>query len=269
MDYVQAAVMGILHGIAEWLPMSTSGQTMFAAVNLFGISPEELYSYSILIQMGALLALFYKFRYDFGKILMNLLTLRWGEEESFLFYSTLFTIVIGAPLHRLFMEAVSPVNPEIINGLLGIVLIVTGVRMKKSRKAPLERAKRGVGGSKEEVTVVDAIIAGVVQGIAFIPGISRSGMTIGALLLLGVDQKKAVRMSFLMAIFAITGLMFLERESAAQPLPLSLTAVISAFAVSLLMLEIITRLAEKLNFSRFCVLFGAIAFVIAVLGVLI
>ncbi|GAB6102601.1 undecaprenyl-diphosphate phosphatase [Thermococcus atlanticus] len=265
MDYVQAAIIGILRGITEWLPVSSSGQAMLTVMNTFGITPEEAHSYTILIQMGALLALFYRFRYDFGKILMNLLTLRWGEEESFLFYSTLFTAAVGLPLYRAFGGFSDSSTPEIINGLIGAALIATGLMMR----APLERVERGIRRGKEEVTVIDAIIAGVAQGAALIPGISRSGMTIGVLLFLGVDRRKAVRMSFLMAIFAITGALFIEGESVAQPVPLSLTAVLSSFAVSLLMMEVILRLAEKLDFSRFCMLFGAVALIAAVMGVLL
>ncbi|WP_461866436.1 undecaprenyl-diphosphate phosphatase [Thermococcus sp.] len=262
MDYTQAVIMGILQGLVQWLPINSSGHVMDTIITILGMSPSEAYSYLILFHMGALLALFYKFRYDLGKILMKLLRFRWEGEESFLFYSTLFTFVIGIPLYKGFKSCI---NPEIINGLIGIILVLTGLR----RQAPLERVGKEIRQSKEEVTVVDALIAGLAQGIAVIPGISRSGMTIGALLFLGIDQKKAVRMSFLMAVFAITGSLFLEGKSLTQPLSLSLTAVLSSFAVSLLMMEAILKLAKKLDFSKFCMVFGVIATVMALLGVLL
>ncbi len=262
MDYVQAVIIGILQGIVQWLPINSSGHVMNTVITMLGMSPAEAYSYLILFHMGALLALFYRFRYDLGKILMNLMTFRWGEEESFLFYSTLFTFVVGLPLYK---GIKGYINPEIINGLIGIILVFTGLMMR----APLENVGKSIRQSKEEVTVADALIAGLAQGISIIPGISRSGMTVGALLFLGVDQKKAVRMSFLMGIFAITGLLFLHRESVALPLTVSLTAVLSAFIISLLMLEVLTKLAEKLDFSKFCIVFGFIAVIMAVLGVLL
>ncbi|HIP89303.1 MAG TPA: undecaprenyl-diphosphate phosphatase [Thermococcus paralvinellae] len=263
MDYVEAVIMGVLQGFAEWLPVSSSGQVMLALINLFGVSPEKAYSYSLLLHLGTLFAVLFKFRYELGRILTNLITLRWGEDETFLFYSTLFTAVIGLPLYRAFKTVVASLNVEAVNGIVGFALILTGIILSKGREKSKDVAR------KEEITFVEAMIAGVAQGIAVLPGISRSGMTIGALLLLGVEQKKAVRLSFLMAVPAISGALFLELQSVNEPITVSLMAVLSAFVVSLLALEGMLKLAERLNFSRFCILFGGIAIIASLAGVLI
>ncbi|WP_457753411.1 undecaprenyl-diphosphate phosphatase [Thermococcus sp.] len=270
MNYIEAIIMGILQGFTEWLPISSSGQVMLAMMNFFGISPEKAYSYALLLHFGTLFAVLFKFRYELGRILMNLVTLRWGEEETFLFYSTLFTAVIGLPLYKTFKTIVTSLNAEVVNGIVGAALILTGVILAKSREEPKDEfgqitpKKR-----KKEVTIVEAMVAGIAQGVAVLPGISRSGMTIGALLLLGVDQKKAVRLSFLMAVPAIFGALFLELQAVSEPITVSLVAVLSAFIVSLLTLEGMLALAERLNFSKFCIVFGSIAVVVSIMGVLI
>ncbi|USH00986.1 undecaprenyl-diphosphate phosphatase [Thermococcus argininiproducens] len=271
MEYYQAVFIGILQGITEWLPISSSGQVMLSLINFIRISPEDAYSYSLILHLGTLMALLFKFRYDLGKIMFKLLLFRWEEEEKFLFYSTLFTGLIGLPLYKGFKSIVSSFNPEAVNGIIGIALILTGIMLKKSQEAPLERLEKGLKKEKDEVTIVDAIIAGIAQGVAVIPGISRSGMTIGSLLLLGIKQEKAVRLSFLMAAPAIIGALFLELPEASrtsEPLSLPLASILSAFIVSLLMLELMMKLAKRLNFSRFCIFFGFIALIASLVGVL-
>ncbi|AHF80170.1 undecaprenyl-diphosphate phosphatase [Thermococcus paralvinellae] len=270
MNYTEAIIMGILQGFTEWLPISSSGQVMLALINFFGISPEKAHSYALLLHFGTLFAVLFKFRYELGKILMNLITLRWGEEETFLFYSTLFTAVVGFPLYKAFKTAVASLNVESVNGIVGFALILTGIVLARSRENPKDEFEQIVTKKRKgEVTIVEAIIAGIAQGVAILPGISRSGMTIGALLLLGVEQKKAVKLSFLMAVPAIFGALFLELRAVNEPITVSLAAVLSAFIVSLLTLEGMLKLAEKLNFSKFCILFGSIAVIASLMGVLI
>jgi undecaprenyl-diphosphatase len=272
MEYYQAIIIGLFQGITEWLPISSSGQTMLFLINLLKIPPEQAYSYSLLLHLGTLMALFFKFRYELSKILLKLVLFRWEEEEKFLFYSTLFTGIVGLPLYKTFKLVASSFNGEAINGIIGIALILTGIILKKSREAPLEKLEKGLKSEKEEATIFDSIIAGVAQGIAVIPGISRSGMTVGSLLLLGIKQEKAIRLSFLMAIPAITGALFLELPEVSrtsEPLTIPLAAVITAFVVSLLMIEVMLRLAKRLDFSKFCIFFGFIALIASLLGVLI
>ncbi|EHR79626.1 UDP-diphosphatase [Thermococcus litoralis DSM 5473] len=272
MEYYQAIFIGLLQGVTEWLPISSSGQVMLFLINLLKIPPEQAYSYSLILHLGTLMALFFKFRYDLGRILLKLILFRWEEEERFLFYSTLFTGIIGLPIYKTFKIVASSFNGEAINGIIGIALILTGIILKKAQEAPLEKLEKGLKSKKEEVTIFDAIVAGVAQGIAVIPGISRSGMTVGSLLLLGIKQEKAVRLSFLMAIPAITGALFLELpevSSTSEPLTIPLAAVITAFVVSLLMIEVMLKIAKRLDFSKFCIFFGFIALIASLLEVLV
>lgn len=255
--YEEAVIIGIFRGIMEWLPVSTS------AMPALGISHEQVYSYSLMVRLGALMALAYRFRYDFGKIFFRLITFRWEEEERFLFYSTLFTGIVGLPIYRAFTERAASLNMDAVNGIMGAALIITGILFHKARENPIKKVERekGLG----EVGIVESVSAGIAQGAALLPGISRSAVTIGALLLLGVNQKKAVRLSFLIALPAIFGTLFLDAQRASMPVDVSIVAVLTSFVAGLLTLEAILLLAKKLNFSKFCILFGSIALV----GVLI
>ena len=271
MDYYQAIFIGIFQGITEWLPISSSGQVMLLFINFLKITPEEAYSYSLLLHLGTLMALFFKFRYELGKILFKFILFRWEEKEKFLFYSTLFTALIGFPLYKAFKMLASSFNAEAINGIIGVALILTGIILKKTRETPLERLEKGLKKEKDEVTIFDAIVAGIAQGISVVPGISRSGMTIGSLLLLGVKQEKAVEFSFLMAVPAILGALFLEFPEvsrSSEDISLPLISIFSAFIASLLMIDVMLKIAKRLNFSKFCIFFGFIALIASILGVL-
>jgi len=264
--YEEAVVMGILQGVMEWLPIGTSGHAMLALMDLLGVSPEYVYTYSLMIHLGALMALAYKFRYELGKIFFKLITFRWGEEESFIFYSTLFTGIVGLPVYKALGERAASLNIDAVNGVIGVLLIITGIVLHRAHENPIRRVKREKGLKEgDEVGIVESVSAGIAQGVAILPGISRSGITIGALLLLGVNQEKAVRLSFLIALPAIFGNLFLEAPRTAMPVNVSIVAVLTSFVVSLATLEVMLRLTKKLNFSKFCILFGSIALV----GVLI
>jgi len=170
-------------------------------------------------------------------------------------FKMLASSFIGFPLYKAFKMLASSFNAEIINGIIGVALILTGIILKKTRETPLERLEKGLKKEKDEVTIFDAIVAGIAQGISVVPGISRSGMTIGSLLLLGVKQEKAVEFSFLMAVPAILGLgaLFLEFPEvsrSSEDISLPLISIFSAFIVSLLMIDVMLKIAKRLHTCR-------------------
>lgn len=269
MDYATAALLGLLQGVTEWLPISSSGQTMLAMMNLLGIPPEDAYALAMTLHLGTLMAVLWKFRYDLGEILLHLARFRIGEDERFLVYSTLFTALVGYPVYKALTARLGDMNLELANAFIGILLIFTGVFIHKTKEHPIVRKEREVGiKNDDEVGIAEAIAAGIAQGVAVLPGVSRSGMTVGTLLLFGTEQRKALRLSFLMAVPAILGALFLEMPKEPLPPDLSIVAVMTSFVVSLLSLEVMLKLAEKLDFSKFCFLFGGIALILGVLGVL-
>ncbi|WP_048151963.1 undecaprenyl-diphosphate phosphatase [Palaeococcus ferrophilus] len=269
MDYATAALMGLLQGVTEWLPISSSGQTMLAMMNFLDIPPGEAYSLAMTLHLGTLMALLWKFRFDLGEIFLRLIRFRVGEEERFLVYSTLFTALVGYPAYKALTTRLEGMNLELANALIGVLLIFTGFFLHRTKEHPVVKKEREAGiRSDSEVGIAEAIAAGIAQGIAVLPGVSRSGMTVGTLLLFGTEQRKALRLSFLMAVPAILGALFLEMPKEPLPLDLSLVAVLTSFVVSLASLEVMLKLAEKLDFSKFCFLFGGIALIAGLMGVL-
>ena len=262
MNFFQAIFIGFIQGITEWLPISSSGQVMLVLINLFKIPSLYAYEYSLILHLGTFFALVLKFRKELIKITFNFFSFKWKETEKFLFFSTIFTGIVGLPIYIIFKTITISFNPELINGIIGLALIFTGIVLYKGKKALSVR---------ENISFSDSIVAGICQGISIIPGISRSGMTIGSLLIKGINQKKAVKLSFLMAIPAIIGIFFIEipEYSSHIPLFLMLLALLSSFIFSFLTIEIMLKIAQKLNFSKFCFFFGIIAIMVSTISFLL
>ena len=259
MNFFQSIFIGVLQGITEWLPISSSGQVMLTLINFFKIPTVRAYDYSLILHLGTLLALIFKFRKELIEILINFFSFQWTEKEKFLFYSTIFTALLGLPLYKIFKLITTSFNPEIINGLIGLALILTGLILWKSKKT-IQR--------KRKISFLDSMIAGLAQGLAIIPGISRSGMTTGSLLLRGINQEKAIKLSFLMAVPAIVGALILELPQSHSQISslLTLSALFSSFLVSFLMIEAMMKVAKSLDFSKFCFFFGLIALLVSIIS---
>ncbi|HDI31445.1 MAG TPA: undecaprenyl-diphosphate phosphatase [Thermofilum sp.] len=244
MNILHSLIIGVLQGLLEWIPVSSSGQLTLFIVNLLSLNVKEAYLYSLAVHMGSLIALLVKFRDEIVNILLNTLRLNPGSEEKFLIISTAITGVVGMPIYIFLTDVIK--GGAFINGLIGFSLLVTGFLIKKAGK--------GLNTLKE-VTIFHAVMAGIAQGFSAIPGISRSGITVSILLLMGIEQGRALRLSFLMGIPALMGasLMALLNLTLSYQVLISL---ILSFMVSMLSIDFLLKLASWLSFYKFCILFG-------------
>ena len=234
-------MLGIIQGLTEFLPVSSSGHLVIFE-NLLGFKePEILLDASL--HLGTLLAVCIYFRSDLLKMLQGLWSwvkpARDSSPELTAHASLALMVVVGSiptaliglifkdPLERLF-GAVTTV---------GVMLLVTGMITGVTKFIPEGRGKW------DRVKVWMALTIGVAQGLAIIPGISRSGSTIVCALLLGLRRETAGRFSFLLSIPAIIGAVGLQLESDAimrvGPVPLAAgfasAALVGFFALRLLM----------------------------------
>ena len=139
--------------------------------------------------------------------------------------------------------------------LVGLFLIATGVFIHISKKS------YGVG-ILEELSLKDTIVIGLTQGFSILPGISRSGVTVAALLLSDVRQSEAFRLSFLMSVpvvFAATIMGVVTANIQLETLPV-FAGIISSFVIGYLEIDLIIAISKPIRFDVFCILFGLIAF---------
>jgi len=252
MDLIQAVILGILQGITEWLPISSSGQVVLSLIEFLDVNAEAAFALAIALHIGTMLAVVVKYRNDIWDIIRRL---SWKDNLTrFIVVSTFFTGIIGIPVYFLLKSIF--VYGEFANGLIGILLIITGIILYLSKKLRL--------GSMDvnSLTYREMAVAGAAQGISILPGISRSGTTIAAMLLMGIRQDIALKLSFLMSIPAVIGALILDFSdfvSSDFGITEMLAGITAAFIFGYLTMDILVKIAHKIRFDIFCMIFGIIA----------
>lgn len=194
MTILQAIILGLIQGVTEFLPVSSSGH-LGLATHLMNINdPGE--TFAVVVHVGTLFSVFVYFHKQLWQLTLSLFNKHMVEERRMIGYLTLATIpaaIAGFTLMDAFKTAND--NPVIIS----LLLLVTGTILLLPRLL----ARRGVPGNP--VRLPSALVMGIGQALAIFPGISRSGSTIVTGMLSGVDSSKAAEFSFLLAIPAIGG----------------------------------------------------------------
>jgi undecaprenyl-diphosphatase len=246
---------------------------MIVSINLFGISPENAFSLAIWLHLGTTIAVMLKFKGDYIRIIKSLIPRRFDVEEidikkrNWIIYATIGTGITAIPLYFIFkiifLDAFTALQGDLITLFISGLLIITGLIIIKTRKmyGKLEIAEI----SKDKVRK-NSFFSGLVQGFSILPGISRSGVTVSAILLEKYKQNNALRLSFIMsvpvAIASIVVDIIFGNGSIFGTLDL-ITIVITiliSFVMGYITIELLMRLAKKINFGYFCVLYGVIAY---------
>ncbi|KYC45208.1 MAG: undecaprenyl pyrophosphate phosphatase [Candidatus Methanofastidiosum methylothiophilum] len=253
MNFIELIIVGAIQGFLEFLPVSSSGNVSLILMNFLKLSPSESFSLSLFLHLGTLLAVLVYFRKDIFSILKNIKT---DKTSHFLIVSTLITGIVGVPIYIGLKSIFENIQIEVGNIIIGLFLIGTGIFLRYKPKSGFKK----VQGSN----MWDMILAGVAQGISIIPGISRSGSTLAVLLGREFDKEEALRISFLMSIPAILGGIVLEAEDTTFFMN-TFPAIIGAFITSIIVIKGLLEFAKRLNFSYFCIAFGAITVIISLL----
>jgi undecaprenyl-diphosphatase len=270
-------IIAIFQGLFEWLPISSSGQTMIVSINFFGISPENAYSLAIWLHLGTTIAVLLKFRGDYLSIIKSLALKRFNVEDvdikkrNWLIYATIGTGITALPLYFIFkiifLDVFTAIQGDFITLLISGLLILTGIIIIKTRKSYGNLKLEDISGDKVRK---DSFLSGFVQGFSILPGISRSGITVSAILLEKYEQNNALRLSFLMsvpvAIASIIVDIIFGNGSIFGTLDLItiIITVIISFLMGYITIELLLRLAKRINFGYFCILYGVIAYVIVI-----
>jgi undecaprenyl-diphosphatase len=197
MGYTEAVILGVIQGLTEFLPVSSSGHLVIFQA-LLGVQQPGI-TFEIMVHFGTLLSVFWVFGPDVARIVQGFA--RDKKERHFAWMLVLGTIPTALTGY-LFKDWFTAFYQSTI--LVGLMLLVTGCILYTLHS--IRPGKKGEAG----ITPTDAVLVSLAQGLAIIPGISRSGSTITAALWRGLDRETAVRFSFLLSIPVILGATALE-----------------------------------------------------------
>jgi undecaprenyl-diphosphatase len=256
MNGLEAALLGSIQGLVEWLPLSSKAQTMLYMINVLRIEPRMALSYAIFLHLGTMFAAIITFRREYLGILRNL-NIRYPLTRILLL-ATACTAVIAVPLYFLLKAFLIASGGTLASLLIGLMLLVTGITLKIS-------ANSGVR-VFDQIRDRDILVLGFAQGFAMIPGISRSGITVATLLAERIEQETALRISFLISVPAIIGVLVIDSPSIiAIPLETAIVLTVSAFLVGYLSMNALLKFSGRLPFWVFCLGLGAITIAYSVL----
>ena len=258
MDSLQALLLGLLQGLTEFLPVSSSGHLELGSV-LFGINGEENLLFAIIVHGATVLSTLIVFWKDIVSLFKGLIAFKWNDETRYICILLLSAIPVGL-VGLFFNEQVETFFGGNVL-FVGIMLIVTAILLSFA-----DCKKTG----DKSIGWFDALIIGLSQAVAVLPGLSRSGTTIATGLLLGKRKDEMARFSFLMVIVPILGANFLEllkyepqvpAESGIGIMPL-LLGFLAAFTSGLFACKLMINIVKKgrlIYFSVYCLVIGIIA----------
>lgn len=195
MDIIDAIILGIIQGLTEFLPVSSSGHLELGAA-ILGDSklPEESMMFTVVLHFATALSTILVFRKDLVAILKGLFQFKWNEETKFSL-KIIISMIPAAIIGVFFNEQLEQFfGGKIV--FVGCMLLLTAFLLYLADKAK---------NTDKPVSFWNAFLVGISQAIAILPGISRSGATISTSVLLGIDKSKAARFSFLMVVPLILG----------------------------------------------------------------
>lgn len=257
MTYLMSIVLGFVQGVAEFLPISSSGHLSILQ-NWFGLEePDNLFN--VLLHFATLIAVCVVYWRDIVDMITEFfrgvaaLTNRKADHGPVPPARRLVMMVILGTLPLLLVLPIED-KVEALGGsnlFVGIALLFTGVVLFVS-----DRMAKGKKNART-ATVKDALLVGCAQAVAVVPGLSRSGCTIAAGMAMGFDRTFAVRFSFLLSLPAVLGATLLKVIDVAQEsfdtslLPIYLVGMIVAGVVGYFSIRLVNMLAQKNKFGRF------------------
>lgn len=243
MSNLQGVILGIIQGLTEFLPVSSSGHLVIFQ-DILGVSQPGI-TFEVMVHFGTLLSVIWVFGADIIRIVANFF--RDKQERHFammLILGTIPTGLMGLLLNdffKLFYDS------AIITGFM--LLITGGILFTLSYLKPGRK-------NEKTITALDALIVSIAQGLAIIPGISRSGSTITSALWRGMDRETAVRFSFLVTIPVILGATVLELKDMSAGGFAGMTSgviygMLAAFVAGIFAIKIFIKLLESGRFHYF------------------
>ena len=262
MTWFEALILGLIQGLTEFLPVSSSGHLEIAK-SLSGVDSEASFYFTIAVHGATVLSTIVVFWKEIVKLAEGTLKFKMNEETSYV----LKLIVSMVPVGFVGILLKTPVE-KLFNGdllFVGSMLLVT---------AGLLAAAHFIRKREREIGYLDALIIGIAQAVAVIPGISRSGATISAGLMIGNSKNEIARFSFLMVLVPVIGANLLEilsepsapdTNGTAIILTGFITAFISGYMACRWMIGLVRR-SKLLWFSIYCTVAGLLSILLGLNG---
>ncbi len=255
MNWFEAIILGLLQGLTEFLPVSSSGHLEIAK-SLFGINPEASFYFTVAVHGATVLSILVVFWKEIVSLFTGVFKFKMNEETSYVIKIFISMIPVGItglllkdPIERLF-------NGNLI--FIGLMLMVTSALLAGAHF--IKKRDR-------TISYLDAFIIGIAQAVAVIPGISRSGATIATGLMIGNRKNEIAGFSFLMVLIPVIGANLLELFSGEINAGTTesgiiligfLTAFISGYFACRWMISLVKR-SKLIWFSVYCLLAGIIS----------
>jgi undecaprenyl-diphosphatase len=264
-NWLLGIILGVVQGVSEWLPISSKTQVIISSTFLFGLTFDEAYALGLFLEAGTFIAALYYFRREAWGVLRALVGR--GDQEGrlllkFLVVVTFFTALVGVAIYATVSETVSGAVLGVPMILLGCILIGDGIviSIAKGRFIPSKGLK--------DLSFMELVAIGIVQGIAALPGVSRSGVTVSAMLLLGINPKDSFKLSFLALIPASVGaagvtvlLSQVQVTSAVSTIgaPVILLAILVSVAIGIVFIRLLLRFAGSRRIALLTISLGVLA----------
>jgi undecaprenyl-diphosphatase len=235
-------LLGTLQGIFEWLPISSEGVVALSSELLLeGVNPVDI---ALFLHLGTLVAVLVYFRKDWKEVIRfkNPVLLR------FLVIATLVSLAIGYPCYQLIHNIAAGAVLLLVMGA-GLLLTALFHRLRRGGDATLDNGSNKL-----------AVLAGLLQGLAVIPGLSRSGSTIFGLSLGRLSPLRVLKISYMMSapvVLASTAYVVMKNPVLVEGWP----ALFTSFIVGMISLSLLMRIAERINFTRFALVFAMLCII--------
>lgn len=255
MTWLEALVLGVIQGLTEFLPVSSSGHLQIFSA-LFGIQGEENLTFAVAVHAATVCSTIVVLRKEIWDLLQGLFRFSWNEETSYI--AKIVLSMIPVAIVGVFFK-------DQVEALFGSGLLVVGVSLLLTA-CLLTFAYYARPRAKTTISFRDAFVIGIAQACAVLPGLSRSGSTIATGILLGNNKEKVAKFSFLMVLVPILGEAFLDLmkgdftqgESGISMLSLTvgfIAAFVSGFLACSWMLELVKK-GKLIWFAVYCLVVG-------------
>jgi undecaprenyl-diphosphatase len=254
MTILEALLLGFVEGLTEFLPISSTGHlTILESALGYSVDDPDITAFTAIIQVGAVFATLLYFRGDFLRIGRAWIAGMTGRGDRGFDYQFGWSVIIGSiPIGIVGLTFKDEIETTLRSLYVvgGALILWSGVMWFADRTATQERGER-------DVTWRDALIIGLAQCLALIPGVSRSGATLSAGLLRGFDRVTVTRMSFFLSIPALTAAAILQTVTKFDDIsngvgwPATLTATVTSFVVAYVAVAWLLRYIAKHDYSIF------------------